>query len=206
MFSRVNALSKFERAFRFVVPVFCAFSAITFAGCGHKEPTADIIIVNGAEPESLDPAIITGQPDMRVVVSLFEGLTRFDPVTGEGVAGLAERWDISPDRRQYTFYLRTNAIWSNGEPITARDIVYSWQRALNPLTASDYAGQLFFVENAEAYNSGKITNPARVGVHAANDHTVTVQLRSPCPFFLDLCAFPTLAAVPRKWIEAYGDR
>lgn len=206
MFSRVNALSIVERAFRFLTAIFCIVAVLFFVGCGHKESTADIIIVNGAEPESLDPAIITGQPDIRVVGSLFEGLTRFDPVTGEGVAGLAERWDISPDRRQYTFHLRTNAFWSNGEPLTAQDIVYSWLRALNPLTAADYAGQLFFVENAEAYNSGKIKDPDQVGVHAPNDQTVIVQLRSPCPFFLDLCAFPTLSAVPRKWIEAYGDR
>lgn len=206
MFFRVNALSNFERAFRYILAAFGTAIVLFLPGCGHKERTADIIIVNGAEPESLDPAIITGQPDMRVVLSIFEGLTRFDPVTGRGVAGLAERWEISPDGRHYTFHMRTNAVWSNGDPITAQDIVYSWHRTLNPLTACDYAGQLFFVKNAEDYNSGKVKDANSVGVHATDDHTVEVELRSPCPFFLDLCAFHTLSAVPRKWIEAHGDR
>src|SRR3954467_1892520 len=203
MFSRVNALSNFERAFRFLLPVFCALSAVIFAGCGQKEPVADVIIVNGAEPESLDPAIITGQPDMRVVLSMFEGLTRLDPETGGGRAGLADKWEISPDVRVFTFHLRSNAVWSTGEPITAGDFVYSWIRALDPLTACDYAGQLFFIENAEEFNGGKIKDPSLVGVHAIDDKTLRVNLKSPCTFFLDLCAFQTLAVVPRKWIEAY---
>src|SRR5437899_2619996 len=105
-----------------------------FAGCSRPaERQADLIIVNGAEPESLDPAIITGQADSRVVLSLFEGLTRFDPVTGKGVPSIAERWEISSDGRIYTFHLRSNTVWSTGEPITTHDFVYSWLRALNPL-------------------------------------------------------------------------
>ncbi len=165
-----------------------------------------MIIVNGAEPESLDPAIITGQPDARVVLSLFEGLTRYDPRTGKGIAGLAERWDISPNGQVYTFHLRSNIVWSTGEPITAHDFVYSWLRALDPYTASDYAGQLFFLENAEEYNSGQLKDPSLVGVHAVDEHTLRVNLKTPCLFFLDLCAFQTLAVVPRKAIDAYGDR
>ncbi len=208
-----SVLSKNESTLRPVwalrqVFLFLSFLLVlSFGGCSRPaERQADLIIVNGAEPESLDPAIITGQPDSRVVLSLFEGLTRFDPATGKGIAGLAEKWDISADGRVYTFHLRPGLVWSTGEPITAHDLVYSWLRALDPLTASDYAGQLFFVENAEEYNSGQIKDTLQVGVHALNDQTVRVNLRSPCAFFLDLCAFQTLAVVPRKTIEQFGDR
>src|SRR6267143_2108562 len=180
-------------------------STLLVSGCTRSQRKADLIIVNGAEPESLDPAIITGQPDSRVVLSLFEGLTRFDPTTGSGIPGLAERWDISPNRQVYTFHLRSNIVWSTGEPITAHDFVYSWLRALDPYTASDYAGQLFFLENAEEYNSGKLKDRTLVGVHALDDSTLRVNLKSPCAFFIDLCAFQTLAVVPRKAIEACGD-
>src|SRR5260221_13858865 len=111
-------------------------------GCVRREPPADVTIINNVEPESLDPAIITGQADGRVVGGLFEGLTRLDPKTARPVPGLAERWEISPDGLVYTFHIRTNALWSTGEPIRADDVAYSWLRVLNPLTACDYAGQL----------------------------------------------------------------
>src|SRR5258706_5309908 len=126
----------FARRTRSTGFTFALFTIIVLAGCAPSEPRADLVIVNGAEPESLDPAIITGQPDSRVVLALFEGLTRFDPVTGKGVPGIAERWEISPDGRIYTFHLRSNAVWSTGEAITAHDFVYSWLRALDPVTAS----------------------------------------------------------------------
>ncbi|HTD64938.1 MAG TPA: ABC transporter substrate-binding protein, partial [Candidatus Limnocylindria bacterium] len=119
----------------------------------RNEPRADVVIVNAAEPESIDPAIVTGQPDGRVAASMFEGLTRQSPVDGAAIPGLAERWDISPDGTIYTFHLRSNLMWSTGEPITADEIVYSWRRVADPATASDYAGQLFFVKNAEGINA-----------------------------------------------------
>lgn len=176
------------------------------AGCTRNEPRADLVIINGAEPESLDPAIITGEPDERVVTALFEGLTRLNPTNAAPIPGLAERWEISPDQKVYTFHLRTNLVWSTGEPITADDVIYSWLRALNPATASDYAGQLYYVKNGEEYNTGKITDPSLVGCKALDPYTVRVELRNPTAFFLDLCAFPTLLVVPRQTIEKYGDR
>ncbi|MBW8864840.1 MAG: peptide ABC transporter substrate-binding protein, partial [Verrucomicrobia bacterium] len=92
------------------------------------------------------------------------------------------------------------------EPITSADVVYSWIRALDPKTASRYVEQLYYLKNAEDFNSGKITNAALVGVSAPDAHTVRAELKSPTAFFLDLCAFPTLAVVPRQTIEKYGDR
>ncbi len=142
---------------------------------------------------------------MRIVSALFEGLTRLDPQTAHPLPGMAANWDISPDGRIYTFHLRTNLVWSTGEPITSADVVYSWIRALDPATASEYAGQLFYLKNAEDFNSGKIKDPAQVGVHALDPLTVRVELTNPTAFFLDLCAFQTLMVVPRQTIEKYGD-
>src|SRR5436189_304537 len=109
--------------------------ALFLCGCVPHEQRADLIIVNGAEPESLDPAIITGLSEMRIVSALFEGLTRLDPKTVEPKPSLADHWEISPDSLTYTFHIRSNAVWSTGEPITADDFVYSWIRALAPATA-----------------------------------------------------------------------
>jgi oligopeptide transport system substrate-binding protein len=204
-----NALLSFKRAFRFSIlrfPFFAFLLALLFSGCMRNEPRADIIIVNAAEPESLDPAILTGQPDGRVAEVLFEGLTRFDPKEGVPIPGLAERWDISPDGSVYTFHLRSNLTWSTGEPITADDFVYSWRRVADPGTAADYAAQLFFVKNAEAINTGKIKDLTQLGVQALDPRTLKVQLIGPTPFFLDVCALRPLVVVPRHWIEKHGDR
>jgi oligopeptide transport system substrate-binding protein len=104
------------------------------------------------------------------------------------------------------FHLRTNAMWSTGEKITSADVLYSWFRALDPTTAGDYAGQLFYIKNAELYYLGKIKDRDQVGIHAIDEQTVAVELNIPLAFFLDLCCFPTLALVPRQTIERYGDR
>jgi oligopeptide transport system substrate-binding protein len=196
-----GALRRFWR-----LGILCLVAALIPTGCVRHEPRADLVILNGAEPESLDPGIITGQPDLRIAGSIFEGLARYDPVTGGPVPGLAERWEISPDGRRYRFYLRTNAVWSTGEPITAHDFVWSWQRVLDPKTGGEYAGQLFYVKNAESFNTGQLTDPGRLGIRAPDDRTLEVELNAPTAFFLSLCCFQTLAVVPRDLIERHGDR
>ncbi len=170
-----------------------------------QEPKADIVVINGAEPGSLDPAITTVQADSRVAHALFEGLARLNSLTGKGEPGLAYKWEISEDGKIYTFHLRTNAVWSTGEPITSEDVIYSWVRVLDPTTASEYAGQLFYIHNAEDFSSGKIKDPSLLGLKALDAHTLRVELDNPTPFFLDLCAFTTTAVVPRRFIEKYGD-
>jgi len=170
----------------------------------RHDPPADVTIINYSEPQSLDPAIVTAQPDMRTVAGMFEGLTRPDPQTGRAIPGLAERWEISPDGRIYTFHLRTNLVWSTGEPIRADDVVYSLIRTLAPATASDYAGQLYCVKNAQAFNGGK-TNAEAVGVAALDPFTVRIELNHPTVFFLDVCAMPLASVVPKQAIEKFGD-
>jgi oligopeptide transport system substrate-binding protein len=173
-------------------------------GCSVSEPKAGLTVINGPDPQTLDPALATGLEDLRVINGLFEGLTRYDPVTARPIPGLAEKWEISADGRVYTFHLRDRLLWSPGQPITADDVVYSWRRVLDPQTASEYAGQLFYLTNAEAYNNGSLKDPAQVGVRALDSRTLRVELNNPTAFFLDLCAFQTLAVVPRQVIDKLG--
>jgi oligopeptide transport system substrate-binding protein len=179
--------------------------AFLFTGCMRHETPADLVIVNGIEPETLDPALVLGVAEMRIVSSMYEGLLRLDPKNAKPIPGLASSWEVSPDKRVYTFHLRTNLVWSTGEPITSADVVYSWIRAISPETASDYAGQLFPLKNAEDFNAGKITDSNLVGVHALDRFTIRTELKSPTAYWLDLCAFPTLSVVPRQTIDKYGD-
>src|SRR5207302_10946267 len=161
-------------------------AVLLLAGCARSGPTADLVIINGAEPESLDPAVLTGEADGRVALELFAGLTRYDPTDATPIPDLAESWDLSADGKVYTFHLRTNAVWSTGEPIAARDFVYSWLRVLDPASAAEYAGQLFYLKNGEAYNAGRVKDPSQVGVTAPDYHTLRVELSHPAAFFLDL--------------------
>ena len=176
---------------------------LAVSGCALEQP-AELRIVNGREPESLDPGTVIGQADGRVVQSVWEGLTRYNATNAAPEPGLALSWKKSPDGKVYTFFLKTNAQWSTGEPITTRDVVYSWFRVLNPKTASDYVGNLFYIKGAEDYHLGR-AHADQVGIKALDDFTLEVTLVNPTPFFLDLCAFPTQAVVHRGTIEKYGD-
>jgi oligopeptide transport system substrate-binding protein len=190
-------------AFRFLLLLLPL--CLVLVGCS-AEQQAELRIINGKEPESLDPATVVGQPDGRVVQSVFEGLTRYNATNASPEPGLAYRWDKSTDGKVYTFFLRTNAVWSTGEPITAHDVVYSWFRVLNPLTTADYVGNLFYIKGAEDFHLGKTTQREEVGIKAVDDYTLRVELVNPTAFFLDLCAFPTQSVVHRGTIEKHGDR
>ncbi len=118
-------------------------------------PSADVVrYVSGPEPESLDPQIGTGQVEQRIYLALYEGLVEYDPQTLEPVPAIAERWETNGDSTEFTFHLRRNARWSNGEPITARDFVYTMRRGLDPKLASRGAGQAYYIKNAKAFNEG----------------------------------------------------
>lgn len=204
LFAKSASGSNPEALFVFRICLLLCVSAL-LSGCAIEQP-AQLRIVNGKEPESLDPATSVGQPDLRVVGSLFEGLTRYNATNAAPEPGLAHRWEISPDGLVYTFHIRTNALWSTGEPITAHDFVYSWFRVLDPATAADYVGNLFYIRGAEDYHLGKTKDRASVGIHALDAHILRVELAHPTAFFLDLCAFPTQAVVHRGTIEKHGDQ
>lgn len=180
---------------------FCLF----LTACGDATRRADLVVLNGAEPETIDPALITGQPEGRIANALFEGLTSFD-AAGKPVPGVAERWEIASGGLVYTFHLRPDARWSDGTPVTAGDFVRSWRRVLAPETGSGYASQLYHIRNGRAFNEGKLTDFSQVGVCAPNAATLVVTLENPTPYFLDLCAFTTLQPVPGEPVARYGDQ
>ncbi len=129
-------------------------AGIVWSLVGSDLPQADFTFINPTEVKSLDPALITGQPEGRVNGAIFEGLFRTHPQTLEPIPAVAERWEISPDGLLYTFYLRDNARWSNNKPVTARDFHYSWRRFLDPRTAAEYSKLAWHIMNAERYNRG----------------------------------------------------
>lgn len=112
--------------------------------------------VSGSEPESLDPQVPTGQPEARVLMSMYDGLLEYHPKTMEPIPALAESWDVSPDGTEYLFKLRKNAKFSNGEPITAKDFVYTMRRAMSPELAAQNAYLAYYIKYSEAYNGGKL--------------------------------------------------
>ncbi|MFA6960025.1 MAG: peptide ABC transporter substrate-binding protein [Opitutaceae bacterium] len=140
----------------------------------------------GPEPADLDPHLATTANDYTVLSALFEGLVAEDPVDLHPVPGVAESWELSPDALTYTFHLRADARWSNGDAVTARDFTGSWQRVLTPSLAADNAYLLYIVQNAEAFNKGELTDFAKVGFSAPDDRTVRITLEHPASYFLSL--------------------
>ena len=128
----------------------------------------------------------TGTTDYNVLSALFEGLVGEDPVDLHPVPGVAARWDVSADGLTYTFHLRPNSRWSNGDSLTAADFVASWQRVLTPALAADYANLLYVLRGAEDFHKGNTNDFASVGVNALDPHTLEVELAYPAPYFLSL--------------------
>ena len=174
-----------------------------FFGSWTLSERAELTLCNGDEPHSLDPAIVTGQLEGRICLALFEGLTTRN-AKGDVIPGMAENWTISPDGLTYTFHLRPGIKWSNGDPVTADDFLNSWERVLNPATASEYSYQLYYLVNGEAYGTGKIADFSQVGVKAPDDHTLVVTLAHPTAYFLELTSFQTLCPVHLPTVRKYG--
>ena len=158
----------------------------------------------GAEVGDLDPQLATNLPEVDLAAALFEGLVIEDPVDLHPVPGVAERWESSADLLSYTFHLRANATWSNGEPVTAQDFVNSWRRALTPAIAAENAGLLYVVQGAEAFHKGVTKDFSQVGVNAPDARTLRVTLEHPTPYFLALLTHPVWRPVPLSVIAAHG--
>lgn len=159
---------------------------------------------NASEPQGLDPHIATGVPEHKIIMALMEGLVLKDTTTLEPIPGVAKRWEISDDGLVYTFYLRENARWSNGDPHNAHDYVWSWWRALQPALGNLYAYMYFPIKNAQAYYEGEISDFDQVGVKALDDFTLQVTLNDPTPYFLQLLDHYSLFPVHRPTIEKFG--
>ncbi|TCJ98780.1 oligopeptide transport system substrate-binding protein [Volucribacter psittacicida] len=163
-----------------------------------------ITINNGSEPQSFDPQLTEGLPEAQVAFQLYEGLVTKDEY-GQEQPGVAESWESSPDFKTWTFHLRKGAKWSNGDPITAEDFVYSWRRLVTPATASPYSSFLVYlqVKNAQEIIDGH-KQPEELGVKAIDDYTFVVELEQPVPYAVGLTTHQSLLPVPRKVIEQYG--
>ena len=197
------------RLFRLFLPACVIAGMLTACGSGEsnvESGNANGILHygNGAEPQGLDPHVVTGVPENHIVRALFEGLAVKNPETLEPEPGVAERWDISEDGTVYTFYLNPNARWSNGETMTASDYVWSWNRALHPDTGSLYAYMLYPIVNSEAYSKREITDFGEVGVKALDDHTLQVRLNAPTPYFLQLMDHYSTFAVHPETLLKHG--
>ncbi|MDO5091791.1 MAG: peptide ABC transporter substrate-binding protein [Cardiobacteriaceae bacterium] len=159
---------------------------------------------NEFEAATLDPHLATDNAGHTILLDTFEGLTS---INGQGdiVPGVAERWEISADGKRYTFHLRDNAKWSNGEAVTAQDFVYAWRRALDPATASKYSFVLYPIKNAQKINSGDLA-PDTLGITATDAHTLEVELEGPTPYFLDLLRQPASYPVLQSNVEQHGNQ
>lgn len=163
-----------------------------------------ITINNGTEVASLDPHKTEGVPESDVITNLLEGLITTDSA-GQLVPGVAQSWDRQ--QNVWTFTLRPEARWSNGEPVTAQDFVYSWQRLADPKTASPYASYLQYahIANVDEVIAGRLP-PAALGVKALDARRFQVTLSQPVPWFTAMLAHTALKPVYRPTIEQWGDK
>ncbi|MDP0496816.1 MAG: peptide ABC transporter substrate-binding protein [Verrucomicrobiota bacterium JB024] len=181
------------------------------SGCGPRRTRVEmadvvgiIIIGNGSDPADLDPQITVGLVEFDILTALFEGLTATDPVTCAPTPGVAESWTHNADHTAYTFTLRPDARWSNGDPVTAQDFVFSYERILSPAFAAEYASLLFPIKNARAFNAGEITDFSQVGVKALDAHTLQLEMEGPTPQLPTLLSHNATFPVHPATILKYG--
>jgi oligopeptide transport system substrate-binding protein len=141
---------------------------------------------NGTEPGDLDPHLATALTEFNIILALHEGLVALDETTGQPVPAAAESWSVSEDQLHWTFRLRPDARWANGDPLTAADFLFSFERILRPALAAEYAYMLHPVRGAEAYNTGQTDDFSTVGFTAPDPHTLVIELAAPTPYFLGL--------------------
>jgi oligopeptide transport system substrate-binding protein len=185
-----------------IVATTLAIVGLTFSASTRE--AAELTFVNGTEPETLDPAHMTGEPESRIAIEIFEGLTRRDARTLRPVPGVAHSWERSADGLRWTFHLRDDARWSDGKPVTAHDFVYAWLRLLDPKTGAQYSYLLEGLSGASEFD-GDTSGGFGVdhGVYAPDARTLVVELTAPIPYFLELTSFFSTFPVPREIVEAH---
>ena len=210
--------SKVKKICAVALAATLGFSILT--GCGSSTNSGDkasgtseqVMTYNlGSDPKTLDPALNNAVDGAIVLVNAFEGLYKLDD-NQKAVPGVAESYDLSEDGTVYTFHLKKDLKWSNGDPIKASDFEYAWKRVLNPETAAEYAYQMSYIKGADEYNQtkdidgdGKIGTADDVGVKAIDDNTLEVTLNDPTPYFLELTAFPCYFPVNQKVVEGNNE-
>ncbi len=194
-----------------LLSTLCCLATLLLAGCGDRVTPVEkanqegiLLVGNGADPKALDPQLTTGLVEFKILTALFEGLTLANPETAEPEPGTAERWESNHDASVYTFYLRKDAKWSNGDPVTAHDFVFSYERILSPAYAAEYASMLFPIKGAREFNSGELKDFSQVGVKALDDHTLELSLVGPMPHFPTLLGHNAYFPVHPPTILAHG--
>ena len=183
----------------------------SLAGCGQNQSNVEkgnaeqeLYIGIGTEPEGLDPHIVTGVTEHYVLLSLFEGLTTVHPETLAIEPGVALNWDVSKDGLRYTFYLDPEARWSNGDPLTAEAFLFAYERILTPAMGAPYAYMLYCIRGAEAFNKGRLTDFAEVGLSSPDPHTLIIELEAPTPYLLSLPTHYTWFPLHKPTVLANG--
>lgn len=196
---------------RLISALLVGTMALSLAGCGSNKTSSDSKTTDDAdkkvlnwnvdtEPEALDPMIM-GSTSMQIVNNTFEGLMR--TYDGKVTEGIAESYELSDDELTYTFHIRDDAKWSDGEDITAKDFIFAWTRMIDPELKNYYAQQFFYIENAEKYYNQECSID-EVGFKAVDDKTIEVKLVSPTPFFINLTAFNIYYPVREDVVDNEG--
>ncbi len=209
--SRYSSLLRYFFKFNINITVLIFAGLLLFSSCTKKESNVEIgnkkgilYLGNGQEPQDLDPHTVTGVSEQRIISALMEGLVTENPKTLKPEPGVAKSWKVSDNGLVYTFDLRKNAKWSNGDPVTAEDFVFSFKRILTPALGAQNAYMLYCMKNAEAFNKGIIKDFSEVGVKALNKYTLIISLEKPAPYFLSLLTNMAWFPVNKKVIEKFG--
>jgi len=191
--------------------VLAALGLASAFGCAKRETlveagvrTQTAYIGQKSDPRDLDPHIATDTSEFELVRTLMEGLTEIDPASSQPMPGVAERWETSPDGLTWTFHLRADARWSNGEPVTAHDFVFAFRRVLSPALGAEYAQQLFCLVNAEEFFRQQLRDFSSVGARATDDRTLVITLTHPMPYLTALTLLPPWFPAHRPTLEKYG--
>lgn len=179
------------RPMRLLSLVLLAAVGFGLSGCGGGERPVDqwsrdgiLVLSNSAEPQGLDPHTVTGFPEHQIIMALLEGLVAEHPSDSNQVLpGVAERWEPNEDKSVWTFHFREEARWSNGDPVTAGDFAYAYERILTPDLGAYYASMLYLLKGAEAFHKAETDDFATVGVEVVDDRTLRLHLVGPTPYF-----------------------
>ena len=164
-----------------------------------------LLLTEGSEPRTLDPQLAQGVTEHHIIMALIVGLVEDDPNDqSKEIAGLADRWEHNDDFSIWTFHIRENAKWSNGDPVTAEDFVFSYKRILTSSLGAPYSDALFIIKGAEDYYHGKVKDFSQVGVKALDDHTLRIELTGPTPYFLSALLHDSWYPVNPRTILKFG--
>ena len=207
---------------KFIALILCLTVVFAFTACGGSgggESSDGPFVATAciaSEPETLDPGLISSVDGSTYVNHMFENLMKYVPTDEKADEsgnvmmtkvdlGQAESYEVSDDGLVYTFKIRSDAKWSDGEPVKAQDWVYSWQRLVNPETASDYGYFLDgIVVNAAEIQAGE-KDPSELGIKAVDDSTLEITLCQDTPYFTEMCAFASLMPLRQDVVDGNDD-